>query len=139
MTFNSFCKQLNVKMTRLRQSILSILWHSSKPLKAYDILEKLKETQENAKPPTVYRVLDYLVAEGIIHKLPSIQSYTLCCHPNEHHHSADILMICHDCLNVTEIHDPIMHAVIEKISSENKFSTKNDSIEIRGLCAKCQP
>lgn len=76
--FLDFCATVAHKPTSLRKNVLYILWRSDKPLKAYDILEQLLQFNANAKPPAVYRVLDYFVALGLVHKIESIQSYSLC-------------------------------------------------------------
>ncbi len=136
MNFKTYIEQLEIKITPLRQSILSILWKNKSPVKAYTILEQLSKTKQNAKPPTVYRVLDFLIGNGIVHKISSIQSYTLCQKPQEHTDS-ELLMICNRCSQVTEVIEPVMTALIEKLTTENHFVTKEKSIEITGLCSRC--
>ncbi|MBA2710203.1 MAG: transcriptional repressor [Tatlockia sp.] len=135
-SFLSYCSTMGLKITSLRKSVLFILWNTNKPLKAYEILDNLLKIKKNAKPPTVYRVLDYFVDYGVIHKIESIQSYTLCCEP-EKHYSSEVLMVCNDCHQVKEIYDDSMHSLVQKLSKEHLFHLGKGAIELRGICEKC--
>ncbi|ARG96511.1 Fur family transcriptional regulator [Legionella micdadei] len=136
--FLNYCLAIDLRLTSLRRSVLYILWSTAKPLKAYEILDRLLQIKQNAKPPTVYRVLDYFVDYGVVHKIESIQSYTLC-HEPEKHHSSEVLMVCNDCHQVNELYDQTMHDLVQKISQENQFHLGQGAIELRGICNKCQP
>jgi Fur family zinc uptake transcriptional regulator len=117
--------------------VLFILWQSDKPLKAYDILNQLLKIKQNSKPPTVYRVLDYFVACGIVHKIESIQSYTLCREP-EKHRSSEIVMVCTGCHQVSELYDPGLQVLVQNLSKEHQFNLGGDIIELKGVCKDCQ-
>lgn len=135
-SFLNYCETIEIKMTSLRKSVLFILWNAEKPLKAYEILEKLLKTKENATPPTVYRVLDYLVDSDVIHKIESIQSYKLC-HEPEKHYPSEVLMVCDHCHQVKELYDGALHALVQKLSEEHHFHLGKDAIELRGSCEAC--
>ncbi len=47
-------------------------------ISAYDLLDLLREAEPQAKPPTVYRALDFLLEQGFVHKVESTNSYVLC-------------------------------------------------------------
>lgn len=134
--FLDYCATIKLKLTSLRRSILFILWSTTKPLKAYEILDQLLRSKENAKPPTVYRVLDYFVEYGIVHKIESIQSYTLCHEPAKQH-SSEVLMVCNDCHQVNELYDQTMHELVQRLAHEHHFHLGQGAIELKGLCAKC--
>lgn len=106
-SFIEYCTGFNYKVTSLRKRILYILWAVEKPLKAYEILDNLLKINTNSKPPTVYRVLDYFVKCGVVHKIESIQSFTLCREPKKYL-SSEVLMVCNQCRRVEEIHDDDM-------------------------------
>lgn len=135
--FRNYCAEIGLKLTSLRKSILFILWSAEKPLKAYEILDQLLQIQLNAKPPTVYRVLDYFVDYGVVHKIESIQSYTLCHEPAEHQ-ASEVLMVCNDCHQVNELYDKTMHELVQKLSQANHFHLGQGAIELKGVCDKCQ-
>lgn len=136
--FLNYCATMKLKYTSLRKSVLFILWSIEKPLKAYEILDRLLKIKQNAKPSAVYRVLDYFVACGVVHKIESIQSYTLCSEP-EKHHSSELLMVCNDCHQVSELYDVNLGALVQKLSQENQFHLGKGAIELRGSCEKCYP
>jgi len=135
-SFAQFCKTLGPKFTSLRKEILYILWCATKPLKAYEILDALLKTRTNSKPPTVYRTLEFLVGRGIVHKIESIQSYTLCCEPDKHLLS-EVLMVCSRCHQVIEVHDKMMQALVKAIADNNDFQLEQHTIELKGSCQQC--
>lgn len=135
-SFIDYCAAIELKLTSLRKSVLFILWNTEKPLKAYEILDRLLEIKKNSRPPTVYRVLDYFVESGVVHKIESIQSYTLC-HEPEKQLSSEILMVCNDCHQVQEVYDKSILALVQKLSQENHFRLGQDIIELKGVCEKC--
>jgi len=135
--FLQYCASLELKLTSLRKEVLYILWQAQKPLKAYEILDNLLKIKQHAKPPTVYRALEYFIAHGAVHKIESIQSYTLCGEP-EKHLSSEVLMVCNDCHNVIEIYDPTVRAMVVKLAGDHQFKLHQDAIELKGICSACR-
>ncbi|MDP3560710.1 MAG: Fur family transcriptional regulator [Legionellaceae bacterium] len=135
-SFIDYCDALTLKLTALRKSVLYILWLAKKPIKAYEILNELLTMKPNATPPTVYRALDFFVAQGVLHKIESIQSYTLCCEPAKQLPS-EILMVCNSCHQVIELYDMLACTVLTKISTEQSFRLNHDVIELKGTCYSC--
>jgi Fe2+ or Zn2+ uptake regulation protein len=70
-------ERFGFKLTSLREQVLRLLLEQIKPIKAYDLLSKLKEIRPTAKPPTVYRVLDFLVEHKAVIRLEACNSYIL--------------------------------------------------------------
>ena len=66
------CDQKNIRFTDLRRTVLKIIWQNHKAIKAYDILDQISGMDFSAKPPTVYRALDFLLENGFIHKINSL-------------------------------------------------------------------
>ena len=126
-----------MKLTSLRKHVLYILWSEKKPLKAYDILEELLKTKTNATPPTVYRALMFFLESGIVHKIESIQSYTLCCEP-EKHLPLEVLMVCNVCHSVIEVYDEPIRRLLDELSHDHEFQLKQNAIELKGLCKTCR-
>ena len=100
----SICQENGLRFTELRREVLRLIWQSHVPAKAYDILEKLKGKAWSAKPPTVYRALDFLLETGLVHKLDSINAYIGCTHPREH--NGCYFLICTDCNEAKECCSP---------------------------------
>ena len=78
------CQEKGLRFTELRKEVLKLIWLSHIPAKAYDILEMLKGKTWSAKPPTVYRALDFLLENGLVHGLDSINAYIGRSHPRDH-------------------------------------------------------
>lgn len=134
--FMELCSSIALRLTSQRKSILFVLWEAARPLKAYEILDNLIKSNKNAQAPAVYRVLDYYVELGIVHKIESIQSYTLCCEPDKHLPS-EILMVCNHCHRVQETYDQNIRAMVTELSSSHDFFIGQNAIELRGLCVNC--
>ena len=135
--FVQYCATLELKLTSLRKEVLYILWCAQKPLKAYEILESLLKTKSNSTPPTVYRALIFFLASGAVHKIESIQSYTLCCYP-EKHLPSELLMVCDGCHQVVEVYDPEVRSLVAQLANACQFQLKQDAIELKGTCKRCQ-
>ena len=129
------CKHREIRFTDLRRKVLEIIWAGHKPTKAYDILDKLKDMDYSAKPPTVYRTLDFLMEQGLIHKLESLNAYIGCSHPGKHHEC--YFLICSECQEIKECCDHVIDEAITKTTSKNKFSPHHTTLEISGKCSNC--
>ena len=134
--FTQYCSTLELKLTSLRKEVLYILWCAKKPLKAYEILDDFLKTKSNSTPPTVYRALLFFLTSGIVHKIESIQSYTLCCEP-EKHLPSELLMVCNHCHQVIEIYDASVRALFTTLTDRHQFELKQDAIELKGTCHQC--
>ncbi len=86
---------------------------ADKPVKAYDLLDRLRDRHGNAAPPTVYRALDFLLEHGFIHKLESINAFVYCPHPADSHQVP--FLICDVCSSAVEVCD---ERVAELISAQ---------------------
>ena len=136
-TFVTYCKRLSLTMTSLRKSVLFTLWNTDKPLKAYDILERLSESQPNATATALYRALGFFVTAGVVHKIDSIQSYALC-GKEEAHACSELFMVCSACHEVCEVHDVAVRKAVKQLALRSDFHVSDDPIELRGLCASCR-
>src|SRR5260370_39525682 len=96
-TAEAVCLQKKARLTPFRRAVLKQLLAAGKPLGAYELLQRLGPGKAAAKlaPPMVYRSLDFLLGQGLIHKLEAARTYVACMHP-EHPHAAQFL-ICRRC------------------------------------------
>ena len=122
------------KMTRIRRKVLKLLLESDEPAKAYDLLNNL-DGEGAAKPPTIYRALDFLQGVGLAHKIESLNAYVACGHAN-HAHSA-VFLICDTCGNAEELHAVTTRTAIDAETLAAGFQTKRAMIEAHGLCRNC--
>lgn len=130
------CQSRGVRLTRLRRRVLELVWGSHEPVKAYDILGRLRTEHRGAAPPTVYRALDFLRAEGFVHKIESLNSYVGCGAPG--HVSAGQFLICRRCGEVAEIDDSEIVALIADKAHQLGFASERQTIEVDGLCGDCR-
>lgn len=137
--FIEYCKTQTLRFTSLRKQVLYLLWCTEKPLKAYEMLELLVKIKPNAQPSALYRVLDYFVTMGIVHKIDSLQSYVLCQESNKKQ-ALELLMVCHKCSYVQEIVDISMQVLgmVQKIVKPYHFQLSQDPIELSGICQNCK-
>ncbi len=123
------------RMTKIRRKVLSLLIESAEPAKAYDLLERL-DGQGAAKPPTIYRALEFLQELGLAHKIESLNAYVACGHAS-HKHSA-IFLICEACGAAEELHSSATRDALASESAAAGFQLARAMIEARGLCRSCQ-
>lgn len=122
------------KLTPIRRKVLQLLLESEEPAKAYDLLANL-DGEGAAKPPTVYRALDFLQDMGLAHKIESLNAYVACGHTS-HEHSA-VFLICDQCGSAVELHAVETSNALEKESLAAGFHTQNAVIEAHGVCRNC--
>ena len=131
----NICNKNNLRFTDIRKTVLKIIWESHKPIKAYDILDKISGMEFSAKPPTVYRALEFLLENGLVHKINSLNSFIGCPHPLQHDQC--YFIICSACDEIEECCDESISDVIKSVMKKNKFLHKNIAIEINGTCQNC--
>lgn len=137
-SFDEICAIKNIKLTMLRKEILSILFHKNKPMGAYEILEKLKKKRSSAEPPTVYRVLKWLVDAHLIHRIEAQNTYVLCSIIDEKKQlHKTILLFCNNCHKSYEYEDAHIFNSIKKFIEKYQIEIDETLIEMKGLCTKC--
>lgn len=136
------CKQNQLKLTPLRKQVLTYVWQSHKPLGAYAIMDMLAEDKaadgksRRVAPPTVYRALDFLQENGLVHRIASLNAYIGCCSPSQHHQSH--FFICRHCDSTVELATPAISQAIAQSASATGFAVETECVEIVGLCPRCQ-
>ena len=124
-----------VRLTDQRKTVLQLLCVSDKPLSAYELLERLRGVVKNPAPPTIYRALDFLLEQGLVHKLESLHAYVGCAHL-DHPHASQFL-ICDDCGEVAELEDSSVTKSLEAAGKAIGFRTNRPVVEVLGTCAQC--
>ena len=129
------CTNRGVRLTPIRRKILELVWESHRAVKAYDLLDRIKPLEVSAKPATVYRALDFLIEQGLIHRVESLNAF-IGCNCSDHQHEL-LLLICNRCQEVEERPAiEVMVAVAEEIGQAG-FLVHRKAIEIHGICAQC--
>ena len=122
------------RLTKNQALVLKVLTNAPQPLGAYAILDKLRSHGFKA-PLTVYRALEQLAGQGLVHKLESLDSWTTCC--GEHQANPPVFEICNDCGNVSEQFDRELVKNLSSMSERSGFIPDRSIIEIHGRCDDC--
>ncbi|HEX2943662.1 MAG TPA: transcriptional repressor [Rhodopila sp.] len=130
------CDSRGVRLTELRRQVLGLILDRDAPTGAYDLLEQLRSTRHGAAPPTVYRALEFLLEQGLIHKLERLSAFVGCIAEEDHDHAAQFL-ICRSCGRVTEIEDHELAHALQDAAKRLGFTVGKATIEAEGQCAAC--
>ena len=130
------CAERGTQLTALRRRVLELIWANHRSVKAYDLLHQLGSDGRAAKPPTVYRALDFLIAQGLVHKVESLNAYVGCPHPMSPHEGQ--FLICMSCGRVDEMAEPKVRAAIQAAAAAAGYALEGQTIEVRGRCAQCR-
>ncbi len=130
------CRERELRLTPLRRDVLELVAQAGKPIKAYDLLAQLQERHANPAPPTVYRSLDFLLEQGFIHKLESINAFVSCFHPGEEHQVP--FLICDECKDAIEVCDEHFAELIARQARALGFRPQAQTLEVHGVCRNCQ-
>ena len=123
------------RMTPPRLRVLELLLAAGEPVKAYDLIARFGEDGQPAKPPTVYRALEFLERNGLAHRIASISAYVACTSGAADHAAA--FLIC-DCCGATREIAPSGVSEIERLAGAQGFRLTALMVEAHGLCSDCR-
>lgn len=130
------CLGRGVRLTDLRLQVLELIWQNHKPLGAYTLMEMLaKANTRRVAPPTVYRALDFLLEQGLIHRINVLNAFIGCPSPTTKHQSH--FLICRACGIAIELNQPELSQQIIGVARDSGFVVEAQSLEVSGLCANC--
>ena len=131
----SRCQAAEERLTGPRRRVLELLLSSSAPVKAYDLIAAFGTDGQAAKPPTVYRALEFLERLGFAHRLESLNAYVACRRTGERHAAA--FLIC-DCCGATEEFDPSVAQAVGQAGAQRGYDVRALTVEASGLCPACR-
>ncbi len=125
-----------LRLTKNDRLVLAALEDAGAPLKAYDLLERLK-VQGIGAPMTVYRALDRLQKQGLVHKLDGLGAFVVCQHGAPH--EVESFLVCRKCEDAEELdlHNDALRQLITDALGDREFDTDRIRLEIRGICKRC--
>lgn len=130
------CLSRGVRLTDLRLQVLELIWQNHKPLGAYTLMEMLaKANTRRVAPPTVYRALDFLLEQGLIHRINVLNAFIGCPSPATKHQSH--FLICRACGIAIELDEPALGQQIQQVAIAAGFQVETQALEVSGLCANC--
>lgn len=131
----ALCRQRGVRLTPVRRRVLELVWRSHRAVKAYDLLAALGDGAGAAKPPTIYRALEFLTSQGLVHRIDSLNAFVGCPQPDQRH-SAQFL-ICGGCGEVSEMNAASIDRAVAEQAEGSGFALSRQIIELHGRCPHC--
>ncbi|HET7382129.1 MAG TPA: transcriptional repressor [Pseudolabrys sp.] len=133
----AICAARKERLTPMRRRVLGALLASHQPLGAYELIDRLAVRSERPAPITVYRALDFLRGQALVHRIESRNAFIACVH---NHQSNDpvVFLICEKCGAVGEAASAAVADTIKNASRAVGFVPKTPVIEIIGICAHCK-
>jgi len=130
------CEANGAQLTELRRTVLKLILQAPGPLTAYQLLDQLKMIRKSAVPPTVYRTLDFLIENRLVHKVEQLNAFIPCSDGQHEHHGVQFL-ICDKCGTVAEIEDDAIARALAKAAEKQGFVPSKAVVELDGTCAAC--
>ena len=123
------------RMTPSRLRVLELLLAAGEPVKAYDLIARFGGDGQPAKPPTVYRALEFLERKGLAHRIASISAYVACTSGAIDHAAA--FLICDCCGATAEVSAPVA-GDLARAAEVAGYAIARTTIEAHGRCPACQ-
>jgi Fur family zinc uptake transcriptional regulator len=123
------------RMTSARLRVLELLLSAGEPVKAYDLIARFGEDGQPAKPPTVYRALEFLERKGLAHRIASISAYVACTEGEAAHAAA--FLICDCCGATAEVTAPLAQGLTQA-ARDAGYDIVRTTVEAHGRCSACQ-
>jgi Fur family transcriptional regulator, zinc uptake regulator len=131
------CAERGARLTALRKRVLELVWAGHRPRGAYQILDDLRAAEgKGVAPLTVYRALEFLEDQGLVHRIESLNAYVGCAEPKGAHRGQ--FLVCTQCGTTVEIDDPDIRATIETAAARQDFAADLPVVEVRGRCRTCR-
>src|SRR5712664_2641354 len=131
------CERRAQKFTPIRRQVLEALLSSHRPLGAYEVIDELAKSMPRPAPNTVYRALDFLIENGLVHRIESRNAYLA--GAQDHEATAMVaFLICDDCGSVGEIPAAPVAQSLNAAARASGFAPRLSVVEIAGTCAHCQ-
>jgi len=134
----ALCAARSQRLTPVRRMVLEVLLSSHRPLGAYEIIERAPSSGARPAPITIYRALDFLREQGLVHRIESRNAFVACV--NDH---ADgelvVFLICEHCGEVGEAPSAGLADQLRSAARAAGFTPKAPVIEVTGICAHCDP
>jgi len=135
-TADRMAREVGLRLTPVRRRTLEILLEEHRALGAYDVLDRLAQDGYGRQPPVAYRALEFLVENGLAHRIRRLNAFAACMQPGVHH--APAFFICSGCDAVAEVPEPAVSAALRAAASGVGFCIERMNIEAVGTCPSCQ-
>jgi Fur family zinc uptake transcriptional regulator len=134
---SELCKTRGERLTPIRKRVLAALYSTHKPLSAYEVIDAVAaDMDKKLAPVTIYRTMDFLIAQGLAHRLESRNAFIAC----PAYHAPDdvvVFMICESCGGVDEVSSDRLGQALQDLTRQHGFKPQLRIIELAGTCAHC--
>lgn len=125
-----------IRLTPVRRKVLEVLLEQHRAMGAYEVLERLAASGFGNQPPVAYRALEFLVGNGLAHRVARLNAFMACTHPGEAHTPA--VLICRGCRTVAEAPGEDVHRAVAAAAAGAGFAAETTAVEVTGLCPSCR-
>ena len=130
------CRNAGARLTPVRRRALEILLEEHRAMGAYDVLERLAADGFGSQPPVAYRALEFLVEQGLAHRIRRLNAFAACTTFDCDH--APAFFICKTCKSVAEVPANALRSQIDAAGASLGFAVERANVEAMGLCPSCQ-
>ncbi len=130
------CAASGARLTGQRRDVLACVAKSHQAAGAYEIIERMAAQGPRPAPITVYRALEFLQAQNLVHKVECRNAFVACM--EQHDGAPTALLICEDCGNVSEILERKAADGLTDAARAQGFAVKRAVVELTGLCTSCK-
>ena len=133
----NYCLKNKKSLTPSRTLVIKTLSKHKKPISAYELRDEINNKGNvNINISQIYRVLEFWIDLGLIHKISSINKFLLCITPEEKH--THMLNFCTVCEKVFETCNEQMGLNLKKSTAKLDLAFNNTrSVEIPVICPQC--
>lgn len=134
------CNSHGSRLTHKRKQVLTGLLQSGIALSAYELADYCKSENADTIPVmSVYRILDFLESEQLVHKLKLANKFIACSHIScSHSHGVPQFLICNQCQRVREI--SITQSILKSLQrnvEQAGYHLLSPQLEMNCLCDEC--
>ena len=131
-----YCRAQGSRLTAQRKEVLELLLRRGGSAKAYDLQDDMRVRHGRIAPSTVYRALEFLMAQHLVHRVDALNTFIVCNSDHQAHHP--LLLVCSNCEAVTELQDDAAYAAVRKKLRQADAGFVESDIEVKGICGQCR-
>ncbi len=129
------CRAQGGRLTAQRKEVFELLLLRGGSAKAYDLQDDMRARHGRVAPSTVYRALEFLMAQHLVHRVDALNTFIACNAEHQAHHP--LLLVCSNCEAVTELHDDEVYEAVRRKLRQADSGFLGAEIEVKGICGKC--
>lgn len=132
----AYCRTQGSRLTAQRKEVFELLLRRGGSAKAYDLQDDMRARYGRVAPSTVYRALEFLMAQHLVHRVDALNTFIACNAGHHAHHP--LLLVCSNCEAVTELEDDAAYEAVRKKLRQADSGFVESDIEVKGVCGQCR-